>query len=387
MQIQHNLAEYQQAESSVIAGKPNNHGGRHDRQQACYQTAEPGLDSDVEETLHHDLPGQRSGERGGLTRTKQRHAEQLGCHHRAQQRRQQEVRLLDLRHRLVGTEEHGGSQHQDSSVHEKGTIQGHHAVDEIPPAGGRLFRLAPPNLTGLHQGGVEIQVVRHHRGTQHAHRRIQAPAIYVWHQTEDDAVQVRFGHVQFYSETARNHPDEAQNKSLQPTDTQFLQPQHQQGVQGSYRHARQQRNVEQEIEGNGSPQNFGKIARDDGDFAEEPKRSAHAAGIRLPACLRQVAPGNDPEPGAQGLQQDRHRVRHDEDPKQAVAEIGSAVQIRGPVARVHVSHGNQVSRAGKGHPSLPFGKVVCRDRLVNFGQGFCVRPAHNNSPISTPAAI
>ena len=85
-------------------------------------------------------------------------------------------------------------------------------------------------------------------------------------------------------------------------------------------HAGQQRNVEQQVERDGRAQHFGQVAGRDGDFAEDPQRDVDGARIGFAAGLRQVAAGDDAQARAQGLQQDRHGVRHDQHPEQPVAE-------------------------------------------------------------------
>ena len=60
-----------------------------------------GRQPDVEEAFHHDLAGQRAGERRVLARAEQRHREQRARQRRAEQRRQQLVGVADLGDVLV----------------------------------------------------------------------------------------------------------------------------------------------------------------------------------------------------------------------------------------------------------------------------------------------
>ena len=61
------------------------------------------------------------------------------------------------------------------------------------------------------------------------------------------------------------------------------------------------------------------------------------AGIGFAAGLRQIAAGDDAEPGAQRLEQNRHGVRHHEHPEEAVAETGRRHHVCRPVAGVHIA--------------------------------------------------
>ena len=81
------------------------------------------------------------------------------------------------------------------------------------------------------------------------------------------------------------------------------------------------------------------------------------AGIGFAAGLGQIAAADDSQARAERLQQDRHGVRHDQHPEQAVAEAGAAGQIRGPVAGVHVADADQVGGAGESENAPPQSEV------------------------------
>ena len=67
----------------------------------------------------------------------------------------------------------------------------------------------------------------------------------------------------------------------------------------------------------------------------------------IAACLCEVAPRGDTELDAQVLEQDRHQIGDHDDGQQRIAKPGATGQIRGPIARVHVSHCDQKSGAGE----------------------------------------
>ena len=65
------------------------------------QPAQPRAQADVDETFHHDLSGERAGERGILSRSQQRHGEENARHAHAEQRTEQFVGVLNFRHVLM----------------------------------------------------------------------------------------------------------------------------------------------------------------------------------------------------------------------------------------------------------------------------------------------
>jgi hypothetical protein len=65
----------------------------------------------------------------------------------------------------------------------------------------------------------------------------------------------------------------------------------------------------------------------------------------MAASLREISLGRDPEPRAKGLKQDRHQIRKQNDAEQPVTEGGATREIGRPVARVHVTDRDQITRA------------------------------------------
>ena len=90
----------------------------------------------------------------------------------------------------------------------------------------------------------------------------------------------------------------------------------------------------------------------------DPEGEADGARVVVAARLRQVAAGRDAEPERQRLQQDRHQVGEQDDAQQGVAEPRAAREVGGPVARVHVADGDQVSGAGEGQHLPPPRRLV-----------------------------
>ena len=98
-----------------------------------------------------------------------------------------------------------------------------------------------------------------------------------------------------------------------------------------------------------------------------------------------------PQPSGQGLKQDRHQIGHQKHPDQRVAEPGTSLQIRRPVARVHVADAHQVGRPQEGEkpaqllPLSPRGWNV--DRPVDLLQGLSFRTRLHHHRHACPSQL
>ena len=75
LQAEDHLAEHQQLRRAALAVQDGDDGRRHDGDRPRDQPPQPRPEADVEEPLHHDLAGQRAGERRVLPRREQRQRE------------------------------------------------------------------------------------------------------------------------------------------------------------------------------------------------------------------------------------------------------------------------------------------------------------------------
>ena len=133
--------------------------------------------------------------------------------------------------------------------------------------------------------------------------------------------------------------------------------------------AEQHRKMKQQVERDGGAQNLGQIARDDGDFTEDPESDVDWSGIGFAACLRQIAARNDSQAGAESLEQDGDGIGDYQDPEQPVSETGAAEEVGGPVARIHVTDADQVGRSAEGKDAAPQSEMRCADGPMDFAQG------------------
>src|ERR1017187_10796721 len=110
------------------------------------------------------------------------------------------------------------------------------------------------DVAGLHERGMQIKVVRHHSRAEHRDRDVKAPVIDARHESAQDAGGVRMRHKELYGETDGDDGDEVKNKRFEIANPEFLQPEHEERIEGSQGHRGKQRNVEEEIERDGSSQ-------------------------------------------------------------------------------------------------------------------------------------
>ena len=94
------LAERRSPSVDLVAGKINSQGGGNDGERARDHAPQPGPHADIEETFHHHLSGEGSGERGGLARAEQGDREDDAGEAGMHQRRQQHIRLLNFGHAM-----------------------------------------------------------------------------------------------------------------------------------------------------------------------------------------------------------------------------------------------------------------------------------------------
>ena len=118
--LEHDLAGDEQIAWFCLRRNTDDEDGGHDRDAARDQPAQPRRDADIEETFHHDLAGERAGERRVLPGSEQRHGEERARHADAEQRAEQLVGVLDFRHVLVSRPvKRRGGEHQDGGVDEE----------------------------------------------------------------------------------------------------------------------------------------------------------------------------------------------------------------------------------------------------------------------------
>ena len=130
--------------------------------------------------------------------------------------------------------------------------------------------------------------------------------------------------------TDGNGCDEQQNDGLDGAHPKTLQGQEQQHVQAGDDDRPEQRDVKQQIEGDGA-------AGTNGHFAHQPVGPARPARVPVAAALGKILPCHDAQPRRDDLHEDGHQAGQTNHPKQAIFELSAGLQICPPVAGIHVA--------------------------------------------------
>ena len=179
LQAEDHLAQDQQRPVPRSPYSHDDDDGRDDGDEPRDQPAQPRAQAQVDEAFHHDLAGERAGERGVLARAEQRHGEQHARHRRAEQRRQQLVRVADVGDVLVarcrGTS--AAAMTRIAALMKSANIS---ATDESMVAkriASRLPSCVSRVLARLHDRRVQVEVVRHHRRAEDADGDVEHLAV------------------------------------------------------------------------------------------------------------------------------------------------------------------------------------------------------------------
>ena len=140
-----------------------------------------------------------------------------------------------------------------------------------------------------------------------------------------------------------------------------LQSQQQKHVEPGNNDGPEQRDVEQQIESDGAAEHFGQIAGPNSHLAHQPVGPARPCGIPVAAALGEVFARNHAEAGGNHLHEDRHQAGEADHPQQSILELRSALQIRSPVAGIHVADADENCRTDESPPLAPEPGVMVRD--------------------------
>ena len=232
---------------------------------------------------------------------------------------------------------------------------------------------------------MEIEVVRHHGGAENTDRDVEhvrvARDLGLRNESAKDAEQIRLGEPQLHAEAAGDAYDQQHDEDFDVPESKLLQIEHEQHVQGRQAHAPHQRQMEQEIQGDGRADDLGEIARRNRELTEQPQHNRRRARVVIAACLGEVAAAGDAEPERERLQQDRHQVRQHDHAQQRVAVLRAAGEVGRPVAGVHVTDGDQVAGTGKRQHLAPE-TAAHRDRH----RAMHLRQAHRRRRLAPSAA-
>ena len=189
--------------------------------------------------------------------------------------------------------------------------------------------------------------MRHHGSTENADGDEQAGSIQPGHQASKHQTPVRPRQQDIQQQAAADGQDQGAHHRFQFANAVMLQYQNQHHVECRHQHARNQRYTEQQVQGNRTAQQFGQIAGDDRDLAQQPQRHCHRPRVVGTAGLCQVQAPGDTEPNRKGLKQHGDQIGGQQHPQQLVPKPCAAFEIGGPVAGVHVAYADDHGRPGE----------------------------------------
>ena len=316
---------------------------------------------DIEKAFHDDLAGEGAGERGVLPGGKQSAREKCACKAGAKNGAEEFVGLGDVGDFAeAASVECGGAENEDGGVDEERKKEGDGGIDYGVTKGFAFFRFLLAEGAGLHDAGMEIQVVRHHSGAENADGDVQHFLVAQYFSVGDEAsggfAPDRVREENFIGEAEADAGDQGDHEGFDEAEAAALQGQNDEDVQRGEQNAEEQRDVEEEIEGHGGSQDFGEIAGGDGEFAADPEKNGHTARVVVAAGLGEIASGDDAEFRGECLQEHRKNVADQHDAEKRIAELGAAADVGGPVAGVHVTDGDEITGASEGED---FAEPVC----------------------------
>src|SRR5689334_11713041 len=100
----------------------------------------------------------------------------------------------------------------------------------------------------------------------------------------------------------------------------------------------------------------------------------------ITAGLGEITSGHNAETRTERLQKNGHEIRKQNDAEKPISELRSAGEIGGPVAGIHVTDRDKITRTGKGQQFAPETALPCdSDRPIDLGQA-------GRLPFGAPAA-
>ena len=209
----------------------------------------------------------------------------------------------------------------------------------------------------LHDGGMQVKIVRHNRRADDADADVKhlliRDDVRPRHESEHHADEAGFGKDQFSGEASGDGRDERDDQRLDVTKALLLEVKNGQHIERGNAATPHQRNTEEKLQGDGRADDFGQIARGNGDFAKNPKKPNCRRRVMIAAGLREIASRGDAELDAQMLKQDRHEIGEHDDKQQRVAKFRAACQVGRPIAGVHVTDRDEKAGPGESEQLSP----------------------------------
>src|ERR1700733_3292691 len=379
LQREHDLAERKQIGDAAVAAQADDDDCRQDRQRARDEPSHPRLDAPVHEAFHHDLACERSGDGAALSGGEESYGEESAGNGCTQQRGKCEISDADPI--TIGTEsdkvsarngnaflakEYCRSEDQNGGVHKEGDGERDRGVDGVELQGAADRGVVLLQFAALHQGRVQIQIVRHDGGADDADGHVEHACLAKVRRqkclAQLEEMRARLGKNEYLDEIAcADGRDQQQDHCFDCAHAKALQSKKQKYVKAGDDDRPEQWNVEEEVEGNGTAEDLGEIAGADGDFAHQPVGPARPRRVPVAAALGKVFAGDDAEARGNHLHKDGHQAGEADDPQQTVLELSAALEIGAPVAGIHVADADEDGGADEGAPLLPKAGLMMRN--------------------------
>src|ERR1700739_1383564 len=118
--------------------------------------------------------------------------------------------------------------------------------------------------------------------------------------------------------------------------------------------------MEHQVEGYGTPKHLRQVASTNCHFAHEPVGPTSPVGIPVAAALGEILPRHHAQSGGNHLHEDGHQAGHSDHPQKPVLELSAALQVRPPVAGVHVTDADENRGPDVSPPLLPEAGLMVR---------------------------
>ena len=109
-----------------------------------------------------------------------------------------------------------------------------------------------------------------------------------------------------------------------------------------------ERQAKEQVQRHCRPQEFSQVGCHGNQFHQDPHDPYNRLGKMFPAVFGQVLTSGNAQFGRERLQEHGHQVAAQDDPQQFVAELRSALDVGGKVARVHIGDAGDEGRTEEG---------------------------------------
>src|SRR5439155_5077571 len=127
----------------------------------------------------------------------------------------------------------------------------------------------------LHNGGVQVKIVRHDRGAQNTNGDVKHVCVFDNLEPGDKATEdfcdVRLGKNDLGQEAPADGEDQGDDERLYVAKAFVLEIHYRQDIQRSNADAPHQRDLKQQVQGDSRADDLSQVASTDGHFAEQPE--------------------------------------------------------------------------------------------------------------------